>query len=271
MTQVSVDPSLLSTFDWFWEQEGFVFDDTESVNSLVNQEHIGCVASPVGGDIKCSLEASSPQVTVPAGCASPPQPHEVEVSNSKTEPQPLAKKRKTWGQELPIPTTNLPPRKRAKTDEEKEQRRIERVLRNRAAAQSSRERKEKQFEAVKEEVGMLVESNADRRALLAALEQANSALREEVEAKQQTLNHYQGYMSMEGRDITPSSAVTAVDLRTHHSYSDALGQQIYEDENPFLYLGYPEVTTTNPIDLTVASGPGGPGSMYTMISTDYPL
>ncbi|KAI9721068.1 MAG: hypothetical protein M1812_002549 [Candelaria pacifica] len=51
------------------------------------------------------------------------------------------KKRKSWGQELPTPTTNLGPRKRAKTPAEKEQRRIERVLRNRAAAQTSRERK----------------------------------------------------------------------------------------------------------------------------------
>jgi transcriptional activator HAC1 len=41
------------------------------------------------------------------------------------------KKRKSWGQVLPEPKTNLPPRKRAKTDDEKEQRRIERVKRNR--------------------------------------------------------------------------------------------------------------------------------------------
>lgn len=52
-----------------------------------------------------------------------------------------AKKRKSWGQELPEPKTALPPRKRAKTDDEKEQRRIERIKRNRAAAHNSRERK----------------------------------------------------------------------------------------------------------------------------------
>lgn len=51
------------------------------------------------------------------------------------------KKRKSWGQELPEPKTTLPPRKRAKTDDEKEQRRIERIKRNRAAAHNSRERK----------------------------------------------------------------------------------------------------------------------------------
>ncbi|CAK7238679.1 MAG: transcription factor that binds to CRE motif [Sporothrix thermara] len=58
------------------------------------------------------------------------------------------KKRKSWGQVLPEPKTNLPPRKRAKTEDEKEQRRVERVLRNRRAAQSSRERKRLEVEAL---------------------------------------------------------------------------------------------------------------------------
>ena len=56
------------------------------------------------------------------------------------------KKRKSWGQVLPEPKTNLPPRKRAKTEDEKEQRRIERVKRNRLAAHNSRERKRQEVE-----------------------------------------------------------------------------------------------------------------------------
>lgn len=59
-----------------------------------------------------------------------------------------AKKRKSWGQELPEPTTSLPPRKRAKTEDEKEQRRIERIKRNRAAAHNSRERKRQETETL---------------------------------------------------------------------------------------------------------------------------
>ncbi|KAI7523575.1 hypothetical protein KC343_g21558, partial [Hortaea werneckii] len=59
-----------------------------------------------------------------------------------------AKKRKSWGQELPEPKTHLPPRKRAKTDDEKEQRRIERIKRNRAAAHNSRERKRQETETL---------------------------------------------------------------------------------------------------------------------------
>ncbi|RLV96256.1 Transcriptional activator HAC1 [Spathaspora sp. JA1] len=42
--------------------------------------------------------------------------------------------------------TTLPPRKRAKTKEEKEQRRVERILRNRRAAHASREKKRKHVE-----------------------------------------------------------------------------------------------------------------------------
>ncbi|KAK5107792.1 hypothetical protein LTR62_000660 [Meristemomyces frigidus] len=59
-----------------------------------------------------------------------------------------AKKRKSWGQALPEPKTMLPPRKRAKTDDEKEQRRIERIKRNRAAAHNSRERKRQETESL---------------------------------------------------------------------------------------------------------------------------
>jgi transcriptional activator HAC1 len=61
------------------------------------------------------------------------------------------KKRKSWGQVLPEPKTNLPPRKRAKTADEKEQRRIERVKRNRLAAHNSRERKRQEVDTLQAE------------------------------------------------------------------------------------------------------------------------
>jgi transcriptional activator HAC1 len=50
------------------------------------------------------------------------------------------KKRKAWGQPIPEFKVVLPPRKRAKTVEEKEQRKNERVIRNRKAADKSRQR-----------------------------------------------------------------------------------------------------------------------------------
>jgi len=84
-----------------------------------------------------------------------------------------AKKRKSWGQVLPEPKTNLPPRKRAKTEDEKEQRRVERVLRNRRAAQSSRERK-------RQETEKLEKRNQELELRLKEVEKANFALLERL-------------------------------------------------------------------------------------------
>ena len=85
-----------------------------------------------------------------------------------------AKKRKSWGQALPEPKTNLPPRKRAKTADEKEQRRIERIKRNRAAAHNSRERKRQEAERLE------VENHA--------LKQHISALQQQLAQKDVTLD-----------------------------------------------------------------------------------
>ncbi|TVY21548.1 Transcriptional activator hac1 [Lachnellula arida] len=81
------------------------------------------------------------------------------------------KKRKSWGQQLPEPKTNLPPRKRAKTEDEKEQRRVERVLRNRRAAQSSRERKRQEVEALEAEKRQIERRNQDLEMRLAHMEE----------------------------------------------------------------------------------------------------
>ena len=77
----------------------------------------------------------------------PDAQHLVPQSSAAKQP----KKRKSWGQALPEPKTSLPPRKRAKTDDEKEQRRIERIKRNRAAAHNSRERKRVEAERLEVE------------------------------------------------------------------------------------------------------------------------
>ncbi|GAB7353377.1 hypothetical protein MBLNU459_g3857t1 [Dothideomycetes sp. NU459] len=77
------------------------------------------------------------------------------------------KKRKSWGQPLPEPTTSLGPRKRAKTADEKEQRRIERIKRNRAAAHNSRERKRQEAAQLEIENGRLKQQMAILHAALA--------------------------------------------------------------------------------------------------------
>ncbi|KAJ5054845.1 uncharacterized protein L3040_001107 [Drepanopeziza brunnea f. sp. 'multigermtubi'] len=91
------------------------------------------------------------------------------------------KKRKSWGQQLPEPKTNLPPRKRAKTEDEKEQRRVERVLRNRRAAQSSRERKRQEVEALELQKQVVEQTNADLLKRLQEAEARNAALERKIQ------------------------------------------------------------------------------------------
>lgn len=60
---------------------------------------------------------------------------------------------------LPLPPGALPPRKRAKTKDEKEQRRIERIMRNRQAAHASREKKRRHVEELEKKCILLASEN----------------------------------------------------------------------------------------------------------------
>jgi transcriptional activator HAC1 len=109
-------------------------------------------------------------------------PCDTEIQNEEAESTPTSekktKKRKSWGQVLPEPKTNLPPRKRAKTEDEKEQRRVERVLRNRRAAQSSRERKRLEVEA-------LEKRNQELEAMLRDAQKTNLLMFQQIQALRQ--------------------------------------------------------------------------------------
>ena len=83
-------------------------------------------------------------------------------------PEPSKKKRKAWGQPIPDFKVVLPPRKRAKTAEEKEQRKNERVIRNRKAADKSRQRQKAAVAQLEVKTGHM---EAELRALRAALSQ----------------------------------------------------------------------------------------------------
>ncbi|KAF6528647.1 hypothetical protein HZS61_008949 [Fusarium oxysporum f. sp. conglutinans] len=113
--------------------------------------------------------ASFTHIKEEEGITSTPSPSPSPAPEKKT-----IKKRKSWGQVLPEPKTHLPPRKRAKTEDEKEQRRVERVLRNRRAAQSSRERKRQEVEA-------LEKRNQELEAAFKQAQEANARLMMELE------------------------------------------------------------------------------------------
>ncbi|OLN94069.1 Transcriptional activator hac1 [Colletotrichum chlorophyti] len=119
------------------------------------------------------------------------------------------KKRKSWGQVLPEPKTNLPPRKRAKTEDEKEQRRVERVLRNRRAAQSSRERKRLEVEA-------LERRNKELETALQNVTQTNQRLMEE-------LNKFRRDSGMLTRSSSP--------LDTLHTNPVTLSQELFSSQD----------------------------------------
>ncbi|KAJ5624744.1 Snf7 [Penicillium lagena] len=108
-----------------------------------------------------------------------PKVEPLDDEDDEAEKKPT-KKRKSWGQELPVPKTNLPPRKRAKTEDEKEQRRIERVLRNRAAAQTSRERKRLEMEKLETEKIQMEQQNQFLLQRLSQMEAENNRLSQQV-------------------------------------------------------------------------------------------
>ncbi|RYP44463.1 hypothetical protein DL768_009084 [Monosporascus sp. mg162] len=116
-----------------------LFDTSATINPVES-----VMTPPASTDL-----VSTPAVPASTPAATPTPDATAPATSETTEKKPV-KKRKSWGQVLPEPKTNLPPRKRAKTEDEKEQRRVERVLRNRRAAQSSRERKRQEVEALEQ-------------------------------------------------------------------------------------------------------------------------
>ncbi|KAG0134404.1 hypothetical protein HOY82DRAFT_602363 [Tuber indicum] len=169
-------------------------------------------------------------------CTASTQAGNVEESNQETKAKPVPKKRKTLCQELPIPTTNLPPRKRAKTDEEKEERRVERVLRNRAAEQSSRERKRNVVESLETERARLSESNTDLRAQLLVQEAGNSAFSRELEAMKEKLKQYEKYLNVESREA-PELSTNEDDNLFQFLLSDAAAAVSATDPSVFEWRG----------------------------------
>lgn len=115
----------------------------------------GPMTPPATDSVPTTIKMEDLQV--PFSTPSPAPSSEHDESHCSSTPGPTdsqgkpVKKRKSWGQVLPEPKTSLPPRKRAKTEDEKEQRRIERVKRNRLAAHNSRERKRQEYEVLQAE------------------------------------------------------------------------------------------------------------------------
>jgi transcriptional activator HAC1 len=120
-------------------------EPTKSEPICIKMEDLECLPSAAPAVPSLSTVPLSPTTFSPTSDGTPSSTPAPSTQSQTPEPK-AAKKRKSWGQVLPEPKTNLPPRKRAKTEDEKEQRRIERVRRNRLAAHNSRERKRVEVE-----------------------------------------------------------------------------------------------------------------------------
>ncbi|KAF2281489.1 uncharacterized protein EI97DRAFT_429509 [Westerdykella ornata] len=157
-------------------------------------------------------------LTIPLNLSTPPPPSLPPTSHptpSSTEAKPV-KKRKSWGQVLPEPKTNLPPRKRAKTEDEKEQRRIERVKRNRLAAHNSRERKRQeveQLQAEKDKLEVELKQAKATMALMAAQIQAFQA-RHPDEALEYVFDASSSYTSSSSPEFIRGSSETVCPRQT---------------------------------------------------------
>lgn len=183
------------------------------------------------------------------------------------------KKRKSWGQQLPEPKTNLPPRyildkkltivdqsanplsrKRAKTEDEKEQRRVERVLRNRRAAQSSRERKRQEVEALEAQKLLVEQTNQDLLRRLQEAEAKNVLLQRQLEQMSGGMNFHSSSVA--------SSPGASEQLRQTPRPSITFSQNLFgpSDADDRLISTQPLVDssivqTVNPASLSPEMGP----------------
>ncbi|GKT92789.1 transcriptional activator hac1 [Colletotrichum tofieldiae] len=145
---------------------------------------------PFNDDAAISASAATSPAPSGAGSASPEKKQ--------------TKKRKSWDRFYPSPKRISP-----KTEDEKEQRRVERVLRNRRAAQSSRERKRLEVEA-------LERRNKELESALQNVTKANQLLVEE-------LNKFRRDSGMLTRSSSP--------LDPLHTNSVTLSQELFSSQD----------------------------------------
>ncbi|KAL8907881.1 MAG: hypothetical protein Q9171_005684 [Xanthocarpia ochracea] len=163
--------------------------------------------------------------------ASTPAPSLYDVQEDGEEKKPT-KKRKSWGQELPTPKTNLPPRKRAKTEDEKEQRRIERVLRNRQAAQSSRERKRQEVEKLEGEKHSIEEQNQMLKERLMAAEHEKFKLQQQNSVLVAELAALRGGSSSSQASLAPSPEFAMDLINNQQAIKKELDDSLYALRTP---------------------------------------
>ena len=114
-------------------------------------------------------------------------------------------------------------RKRAKTEDEKEQRRIERVLRNRQAAQSSRERKRQEVEKLEGEKSFIEQQNESLKERLMTVEHEKFLLTQQVAKLAAQMEAIKGGFST---TLQPDSSSLGPDSLNREQF---IKQELFED------------------------------------------
>ncbi|KAG0137719.1 hypothetical protein HOY82DRAFT_647017 [Tuber indicum] len=257
MSQMPIEHSFLETFNSLVEHEDFLSPDNESFISLFDNEP-GC-SEPcnAGIDFTCpsitnSHEEGGVEKAEIVGSGAPDSDHKSSTSYFKRR--------------LESSFTDTTSSKRAKTEEEKEQRRIERILRNHAAAQSSRERKQKEVEVTRKERQHLADCNADMRVRLAAVEESNQSLRQQLGEMQQMLKRYEDHMRVAACDVAVNAMVKPADPVGPTSLWGAAEQTVTEEESICQFLDNIVDAPPTTINPKVLGGPMRQGWGETIIN-----
>ena len=147
-------------------------------------------------------------------------------------------------------------RKRAKTEDEKEQRRIERVLRNRAAAHSSRERKRKEVEGLESEKHVIARENV-------MLKTQNEQLSEQVARLSAEMA---AFRQMMGQSLPTAAPIVPSPVLSTSSQQPAL--QVKQELDELEFSAPPPQATVDPRDSSLSSPSDSPVLQPTASASD---
>ncbi len=160
-------------------------------------------------------------------------------------------------------------RKRAKTEDEKEQRRVERVLRNRRAAQSSRERKRLGVEALEDEKKAIERRNKDLEMRLADMEARNIVLQQQlaqITGNMTVFNQPSPQTQPEQYRRAPSPITLSQEL---FSSRDSQPNSTFDQTNLEAQLNlHPSIQTVNPASISPEIRPVAESSFSNASSSD---
>lgn len=163
---------------------------------------------------------------------------------------------------LPLPPGALPPRKRAKTKDEKEQRRIERIMRNRQAAHASREKKRRHVEDLETKCVFL---SSENQTLYTQIDQLNSNFNSANEYSLYLKSKLESLLKLVNSAKSDSKSLDSID--THSLLKEVEEKKQTYKEVVVTPLVSSSTTTTTTTNSTTCSSNSKPSEKPTTAST----